>query len=527
LKAKLHRNIDEELDFDYLSYFHKPGETHPFETEEEYVAKNSNGQVPDSHVNEDEIKQVPWLPFNALNEWDPSKADIWGIPLASTDPLNMSTLQRQTPCLANDDEFAYNPENRPEEYPAAEGADNDVGFPHDNDGFGDDHFDDSPGSGNRNAFDISKPIALDNLKSLDDLRRFFESLKGNQVDSKNKYGWAGPVFLKPQRFDINMKRKTADGKKEKKPRKQKTLILKYDEVDWKDPANKYIDGGLSKTTLDDKTLNKWFSTRTLTPYCGSSNFLGYDEEEEDYRNPFDAVEGHDNPIANIASFFIDPNRDIFKLMEQEFKAGKDLMSQSVLGARDKQDDDFGGDMDIEAPRDFADDSLGDMLVHPEGEPQMEGGADDLAAAGMNLTAMFPGTLGFDTNDPLSRASEFDSIKFSKQPKPIDMHALKVVIRKILKEKLQTDEDGKPTKDEETKYDLMSLVTEMFKAVDSRMAKHMSMAIIVVGLMHVVADNKYFMIPDACAGISNPYVVCRGRKWKHKDHIPMSSHTDEN
>ncbi|CAG7815155.1 unnamed protein product [Allacma fusca] len=485
LKIKLHRNVDEELDFDYVSYFQKPGEKHPIETEEEYLALGSKGCVPDSHVNEDEIKEVPWHPFNALSEWDPSKVDIWGIPLANTDPMDMSNLQRQLPCVADDEEFAYNPENRPDEYPAPEPGDNDIGFPQGNDCFGDDHFDENPPSDERNECNMSKPIAVDNLRSLDDLKRFFLSLKGNQLVLKNKYGWAGPVFLKPQRSDL--KKRAADGKSHKKLRKQKSLVLSYGDIDWKDPTNKYIDG-----------------------------------DEEDYRNPFDSIEGHDDPMDNIIRFFIDSNRNIFKLMEEEFREGKDVMSQSVLGGRDKVDD-YGVEMNIEAPRDFEDDSFGDMLPQPEAEPLIDG-VEDLAVAGMNLTAMFPGTLGFDTNDPLSRASEFDSLKFSKQPKPIDMHALKVVIRKILKEKLLVDDEGRPTSDEDRKFDLMALVTEMLRRVDNRMAKHMSMAIIVVGLMHVVAENKFFMVSEP--GSENPNIVCRGKTWKHKDHIPMAAHSED-
>ena len=58
-------------------------------------------------------------------------------------------------------------------------------------------------------------------------------------------------------------------------------------------------------------------------------------------------------------------------------------------------------------------------------------------AGFNFSAMFPGSVGFDTNG-MSKASEFESMKFAKQPKPIDMHALKRIIRQILTEKLELD-----------------------------------------------------------------------------------------
>lgn len=67
-------------------------------------------------------------------------------------------------------------------------------------------------------------------------------------------------------------------------------------------------------------------------------------------------------------------------------------------------------------------------------------------------------------------------------------------------------------------DLKALISELMKRADGRMAKHLSVAIIVVGLMHVVAEKKLFME----GGGDNPSVVCKGTQWRHKDNIPFAS-----
>ena len=66
-----------------------------------------------------------------------------------------------------------------------------------------------------------------------------------------------------------------------------------------------------------------------------------------------------------------------------------------------------------------------------------------------------------------------------------------------------------------------MLTELMKRVNEKMAKHLSVAIVIVGLMHVVADNKLFMEVSG----DNQIIVCRGLKWRHKDHIPFSLEGD--
>ena len=89
-------------------------------------------------------------------------------------------------------------------------------------------------------------------------------------------------------------------KEEKKSRKAKTMVyLDYDEVNWKDPKNRYITADSSKTTLDQKALDKWSSYKTVTPYCNPQNFMGYDDDEEDFRSPFDFSDANDDFMGNV------------------------------------------------------------------------------------------------------------------------------------------------------------------------------------------------------------------------------------
>ena len=64
---------------------------------------------------------------------------------------------------------------------------------------------------------------------------------------------------------------------------------------------------------------------------------------------------------------MDTNRNIFKLMEEEFKQGKAVLGRSVLGhpmlgGGFPDDDDPEPEFDIEAPRDYSDDSAGVFVL---------------------------------------------------------------------------------------------------------------------------------------------------------------------
>jgi len=81
------------------------------------------------------------------------------------------------------------------------------------------------------------------------------------------------------------------------------------------------------------------------------------------------------------------------------------------------------------------------------------------------------------------------------------------------------ESGNPINEEQTQIELGKLVIEVCKRVDQKMVQHLSLSIIVVALMHVVVDNRLFMIRNEMNPVA-PYIVCRGKLWKHEDNIPL-------
>ena len=88
-------------------------------------------------------------------------------------------------------------------------------------------------------------------------------------------------------------------KKTKEPRRKKVVLLEFDKVDWKADENRYKCIPSNKTQVDDRTLDKWASTKTTTPYCNPSNFMEYDEDEEEFRRPFGMTESEEDPLWNV------------------------------------------------------------------------------------------------------------------------------------------------------------------------------------------------------------------------------------
>jgi len=62
-----------------------------------------------------------------------------------------------------------------------------------------------------------------------------------------------------------------------------------------------------------------------------------------------------------------------------------------------------------------------------------------------------------------------------------------------------------------------MVVEVCRLVDPKMVEHLSVSILVVALLHVIVDHKLFMLPTDVP--FNPKIVCRGKLFKHEDHIP--------
>ena len=80
------------------------------------------------------------------------------------------------------------------------------------------------------------------------------------------------------------------------------VYLDFADVNWKDPKNRYVVADASKTTLDSKTLDKWAANKTVTPYCNPMNFMGYDDDEEEFRSPFDFNDPGEDFLGNVTRY---------------------------------------------------------------------------------------------------------------------------------------------------------------------------------------------------------------------------------
>jgi len=119
----------------------------------------------------------------------------------------------------------------------------------------------------------------------------------------------------------------------------------------------------------------------------------------------------------------------------------------------------------------------------------------------------------------------DSLKYNKKPKPIDMHGLKRTLFKYLQEILQFERGGAARLEKETSTDLWNLVKHAFRTLDRKTLEHMSLSILIVGLLHVVVDNKLFFVKNLSEPL-NPSIVCRGSLWNHLENVPMPVDEDE-
>jgi len=120
---------------------------------------------------------------------------------------------------------------------------------------------------------------------------------------------------------------------------------------------------------------------------------------------------------------------------------------------------------------------------------------------------------------LSRFSEADSLKYARRPKPINISKVKDCITNVLKEQLKLDEKGCPTLDEETSTDMMKLMVDMFRELDENTLRYLTLAITLVATLHVTVDMRLFLDSGKLGSITNPRIICHGKKWVHADHIP--------
>jgi hypothetical protein len=130
-----------------------------------------------------------------------------------------------------------------------------------------------------------------NPKKLKSMQEFFELY----TRTKTQFGWCGPLFVKPQRFDPFNQRPEGP-RRVPRPKKDPTYldILNYDK---RTLANKFLINKSSKSVFDERGIEKWSSEgRPPQPY------LETDEPDDDYEEVLELAEDDETKIPILFKY---------------------------------------------------------------------------------------------------------------------------------------------------------------------------------------------------------------------------------
>jgi len=123
--------------------------------------------------------------------------------------------------------------------------------------------------------------------------------------------------------------------------------FEFGKIDWRDPLNHYNLTPPDKIEIDDRTLERWRTTRNTIPFVdGTSDEVGPDFNSEAYSESFESTPQDTNDqVERALRFFVDRKRNILQLFGQHYKANQD--ASFTFGDEMPLDD---GDEVGEAPR---------------------------------------------------------------------------------------------------------------------------------------------------------------------------------
>ncbi|CAL8073091.1 unnamed protein product [Orchesella dallaii] len=477
LKKKFNEMVFEDLDFDYLSHFLEPEEEHPMQTAKEAENMESALRISESYMNPMDMGRLHYLPFRQLQKFDPETYDIWGQPLNEAEGMREAEIL-QDPLVPVDADFAYNPEDRPAEYPE-EPEPNYL-----NDTFGDGPLNENAGNDDNGIM----PVSFKDIPDLDCLDEYFQRVKGLIKESRSKFGWCGPNFVRPKNTWA-----VKQGPKKPKVRKEPECI-DFCKIDWAEQNRRFnvSSNAAARTVYDDKIIESWSAAKVIIPFLGI--------ELSTYEDDFDPAdfENENDPK------YVPP---IFKLFTNRNRSILDLLTTRAQGNAGSHygDDGFDHENYIELPRDMQE----DFCSQPENEHDDQFPQRDCNAAnesGWAALGSVPQSQSLQNEDPLSLVSGIDSIKFSRKPKPIDMSGLKKAILKSLTRDLGLDENGQPLEETETRISMEQLMIHVLKIIDDKTETLLSISIFIVALMHVVAEKRLFVFYDD-SDVECPQVYC--------------------
>lgn len=202
--------------------------------------------------------RIDFLPFRHVQEFDPDVVDIWGRPLNEAEELRDAMA---SPDLPVHDEFAYDPNERPAQYPDEGGLEMNDTFG--NGGFGDD----IEGEG-------LAPVSFRDIRTLDQLDEHYQKMRNLLNSGKSKFGWIGPNFARA-------KNTWPTQRQPKKPRQKKEPErINFLAVDWNAKGNKYSTGNAARTVFDERVIESWSKNKTIVPFLGIE--ISSNEDQEDF-----------------------------------------------------------------------------------------------------------------------------------------------------------------------------------------------------------------------------------------------------
>ncbi|CAL8119286.1 unnamed protein product [Orchesella dallaii] len=392
LNNKFNAMILEDLDFDYLSFFLENEEENPLRTAKDEENMKSALSISKSDMNPD-MGGLPYFPFRQLPKFDPETYDIWGQPFNDADGMREAEIL-QDPLVPVDADFAYNPEDRPAEYPA------ELEPKYLNDTFGN-------GLVNENTSQHDNgivPVSFKRIPDLDCLKEYFQRVKGSIKESRSKFGWCGPNFVKPKQPLIAIQRpKKPKFRKEPEP-------IDFCKMDWAEQNRKYNEriAEAAGTKKEDKTIVTLRAGKIIIPYLGFE--YEYDFDPVDFENENDAK-------------YVPP---IFRLFTNSNQSILDRLTKKTQENASSHYEDGGLVNDNMLPKPSSNHSI-EMHINMDEDfiSRLENEHDDQ----------------FPQRDYNALNEYISSTKFSRKPKPIDMGGLKKGILSSLTRDLGLDELG--------------------------------------------------------------------------------------
>ncbi|CAG7832193.1 unnamed protein product, partial [Allacma fusca] len=348
------------------------------------------------------------------------------------------------------------------------------------------------------------PRSVHDIQTLDDLRKLFESFQPGDLVISNKYGWEGPKTynFRPPNYCKARKRKKTD------------FEISYEHVNLEDTG--YIIAKYpSSLELSDNTITKWIKEAGNLLIPSASNY----EELEDY--PAFAINDYSKKFT---TFFNDPDRFIDPYIPESPHNENLRENLKDLDRFDGPSNNMGCEflrVDNSHENEISDEAEADHTAFSY--------SSDYFRNSDSLLYLFPEGLlerldfnEADLTEETSGTEEFERFaKFIKKPKPIDMNCLKGIIRHILKKELFLNDDCQPTQNNQTSMEFLQIVLMVsVESKTSNLLANITIPLIFIGLLHVIAENKLFLVPaEGPVSSFNPLIVCRGKKWRHQENIP--------